>query len=142
MLSLLALVVVLGAAWFVHSLSAERNAAQARWERQEPSAYAFVYGHCSGMCASCPVHVTVRGGTVTEATVREPGCGTPALEFVPTIEDVFTVAEDHQPWPFSDSTTIDYDPVWGFPRSITHTCGEDTADCGSGWSVRDFEVIG
>ena len=55
---------------------------------------------------------------------------------------VFAVAEDHQPWPLGDSTTIEYDPVWGFPRSITYTCGEDTADCGSGWSVRDFEVIG
>jgi hypothetical protein len=139
---LLGLVVVaFGALWFVHGLSADRRDAQARWEEREPAAYSFSYGYCGGMCANCPVRLTVRDGEVTEATVDNPDCSAPALAYAPTIEDLFEIAEDHQPWPIGGSTSISYDDHWGFPTSIRFTCDEGVSDCGGGWSVSDFEVL-
>ena len=140
----LVVIVVLGVVALVAVrlfLGAERSEARERWDEREPAAYTYVYGHCSGMCASCPVQITVRDGEVTGATVDDPGCSAPELDFAPTVEDLFAIAGDHQPWPFSDRTEIDYDPFWGFPRYISTTCGEDTSDCGEGWSAHDFEAL-
>ena len=141
-------VALLVGGWFVVSgglvAGGERRDALARWEAHEPAAYAFVYGYCSGMCASCPLRVTVRDNVVVEAVLVEvdsdDGCSAPEKRSAPTIEDVFEIAEEHQPHLFND-TTITYDDEWGFPTSIEVRCGEGTADCGSGWSVRDFAVL-
>ena len=138
-------VVAVAATCFVRGLSTELDDARARWEQLEPRAYSFVYGHCNGMCAFCPVEVTVEDGSVTAASsaVHDPGCSDPVPDEAPTIDDLFTVAEDQQPWPFgATTTTIAYDPEWAFPTSIDVECGEGTSDCGSGWSVSGFRVLG
>lgn len=139
---LLALVAaVVAGVWFVHGLSAERREAQVRWDEREPTAYAYSSFYCGGMCADCPVRVTVRDGVVTEATVENPQCDDPELADALKIEDLFAIAADHQPWPFSDRTSISYDDEWGFPTRILFTCDEGTMDCGGGWSVSDFEDL-
>ena len=138
---LLALVaVVVSGAWFVRGLSAERRDARARWEEREPTAYSFTYGYCGGMCASCPERITVRDGRVVDAVAQEPDCGDPDPAHALTIEDLFEIAEDHQPRPFG-RTSVSYDDRWGFPSAISFTCGEGVTDCGGGWSVRDFTVV-
>ena len=137
-------VAVLGVLWFLSDARAARVAhdeALDRWDEREPAAYTFVYGHCSGMCASCPVRITVRDGAVTEAVVSGKGCAQVDEQAAPTIEHVFAVAERHRPGLFGDSSSITYDPHWGFPSHISVTCGPDTADCGSAWSVSDFEDL-
>jgi hypothetical protein len=134
-------VVAVGGLWFVHGLSSERREAQALWEQREPAAYSFVYGYCGGMCANCPVAITVRDGAAIEVTVDNPECSAPDPAHAPTVEDLFVIAADHQPWPFDDSTTISYDGQWGFPTTISFTCEEGVSDCGGGWSVTDFQVI-
>jgi hypothetical protein len=135
--------VVAAAVWWVRGAAAERREAQERWDAREPTAYSYTYGYCGGMCASCPVQVTVRDGKVTDTAVDEHQCGAPDPGHTTTIEDLFAIADDREPWPwpFPSRTTISYDERWGFPASIHFTCGPDTTDCGGGWSVSDFTVL-
>jgi Family of unknown function (DUF6174) len=138
-------VAALGLLWVLsdaRAAGAAHDQALARWEVREPQAYSFVYGHCSGVCAPCPVRITVRDGEVTDTVVRGEGCGRPAVEHAPTIEDVFAVAERRRTGVLDAlddaSTSITYDPEWGFPSRITVTC--PGPDCNAGWSVTEFDV--
>ena len=54
---------------FGHGDRADR-AAHRLWDSKEPAAYSFDYAACSGMCQLCPVHVTVRDGSVAEAVAQ------------------------------------------------------------------------
>ena len=110
------------------------------WESREPSSYAYDYFYCGGMCASCPVHVTVTDGVVVDAVRSGEGCTTDVRD-APTIEDVFDIAADHRPGLLDRSSTVSYDPRWGFPTAISFTCPPRTMDCGGGWSVQGFEVL-
>lgn len=135
------LVLLAGGTWFVRSLSAERRAAEARWEERGPSSYAYTVSYCGGMCASCPVRVTVRDGAVVDAVAEEPGCTAPDPADALTVEDLFDAAGNADQWLSSGSTTITYDARWGFPRLIETTCGEGTSDCGSSLSAADFTPL-
>ncbi|MCF6376552.1 DUF6174 domain-containing protein [Nocardioides KLBMP 9356] len=115
------------------------GAAVDRWAEHEPTAYSFDTSYCSGMCAECTTHVTVRDGEVV-GTTRSRGCG-PSRDAGPTIDDMLDLADQMRPRLFGAHVTITYDGYWGFPASITETCGEGYSDCGSGWSVRNFEVV-
>jgi hypothetical protein len=111
-----------------------------RWAEREPTAYAFDYSSCSGMCAGCTMHVTVRDGEVVD-TDRGRGCGRSDAAG-PSIEDLFRSAEDARPSLFGgDQVVISYDPAWGFPSSVVVTCGDHSADCGSSWSVSHFTEL-
>ncbi len=127
--------------WFAHGLSSERREAQARWGERGPTSYSYSYFYCGGMCANCPVRVTVHDGVVASATVENPQCDDPDPADVLTIADLFAIAAEHQPGPFSNNTSISYDDHWGFPTFIRFTCDEGVSDCGGGWSVADFEVL-
>ena len=117
---------------------AAHNDGLARWEAREPAAYAFTYQTCGGMCASCPIRITVRARVVDTAVVQSDQCGREAPRL--TIEDVFAIESRESGW-FGRSATVAHDPVWGFPTSISTTCPEGTSDCGSSWAVSDFEVL-
>ena len=128
--------------WFSPGAESRRALGDARdlWESREPSSYAYDYFYCGGMCASCPVHVTVTDGVVVDAVRSGEGCTTDVRD-APTIEDVFDIAADHRPGLLDRSSTVSYDPRWGFPTAISFTCPPRTMDCGGGWSVQGFEVL-
>ena len=145
--AVLAGLLVLGlVAWFVWlspGAQSRRELTEARdlWESQEPASYSFDYFHCGGMCAFCPVHVTVADGAVVDAVRSGEGCTEGPVDDAPTIEDVFATADAHRPSLLDRSSSVSYDDVWGFPESISFTCPPDTTDCGGGWTVSHFEVI-
>ena len=120
----------------------ELEQARDRWDAREPSSYAFDYFHCGGMCGFCPVQVTVVDGAVVKATRSGDGCTGGVADDAPTIEDVFVIAADNRPGLFDRSSTVSYDPQWGFPTEIHYTCPSDTSDCGGGWSVSGFRDLG
>ncbi|HXH77667.1 DUF6174 domain-containing protein [Nocardioides sp.] len=128
------LAVVLGLVWF----TSDFREARAVWEDKEPDAYSFDYEYCSGMCASCRVHVTVRNEKVTEA-VAKGQCPRRAADGAPTIDDVFDMEASDR---LSQDFYVRYDPEWGFPASVSSTCWGDTDDCGRGYTVTNFQVIG
>lgn len=142
LVALASLVLLAAGAWFVRGLSAERRAAEARWEDRGPSSYAYTVFSCGGMCANCAVRVTVRDGAVVDAVATEPGCSDPDPADAMTVEDLFDVAAHADPWLSSGSTTITYDARWGFPTLISTTCDEGTSDCGSSLSAGDLTPLG
>lgn len=115
------------------------DAAVELWESKEPASYSFTWQYCSGMCAPCEVRVTVANGEVTTARGRPPGC-VGGHDRGPTIEDVFRMEERHRSEELTDSFDIDYDRVYGFPAMVDIRCPEGWSDCGTGYSVTDFEV--
>ena len=123
---------------FGHGDRADR-AAHRLWESKEPAAYSFDYAHCSGMCQSCPLHITVRNGEVTDAVSRQPGCEY-AEENAPTIDEVFAMESADRHAPHADSIDITYDRVWGFPASVDIRCPDGWSDCGSGYAITHFRV--
>lgn len=118
---------------------ADHDDALALWESKEPAAYSFTFAHCSGMCASCPIQVTVRDGEVTEATTTGRGCST-GTDAGPTIEDVFAMEEADRDAATTDSFEITYDPTWGFPASVVIRCPDGWSDCGTGYEVNNFRA--
>ncbi|CAM3579787.1 DUF6174 domain-containing protein [Nocardioides zeicaulis] len=136
-----ALVVLACGTWLVLSRSAERRAAEDLWESRQPASYSYTLSSCSGMCTYCPVRVTVRDGAVVDAVATEAGCDDPDPADVRTVDDLFDVAAHADPWLSSGSTTITYDPRWGFPTMIETSCGGGTVDCGSGISMGDFTPL-
>jgi hypothetical protein len=135
-------VVGLGILWYFSDGQVAGRAhdeALARWESKEPAAYSFTYRYCGGMCADCPIQVTVRDGVVAEVTRGSDSCwGEPEGL---TVEDLFDLESRARSGWFGDASTADYDPTWGFPSSISKTCAEGTSDCGGGWSISDFKVV-
>ena len=135
---------LLGGLWFFSDTRAAGKAhddALSLWESQEPTAYSFDYGYCSGMCAGCLVHVTVRSGEVTDAVGTDPaGCALPSSQDPPTIEEVFAMEKSGRSAATTDSFKIDYDPTWGFPASVSLDCAEGASDCGTGYVVTHFRA--
>lgn len=129
--------------WFSPGGQSRRELDHARelWEARQPSSYAFDYFYCGGMCAYCPVHVTVTAGVVVDAVMSGEGCDGGSVSDAPTIEDMFEVAADHRPGLLDRSSSATYDPRWGFPALVEFSCPPDTMDCGGGWSVSHFEVL-
>jgi hypothetical protein len=116
------------------------DAALATWQSKEPAAYSFTYRHCGGMCGDCPIRVTVRDGTVADAT-RGPDICSGDPEGV-TVEELFEIeSRARSGWFDNSSAKASYDPEWGFPTFIRTTCDPGWSDCGSSWSVSDFEVL-
>jgi hypothetical protein len=115
------------------------DAARARWESREPTAYSFDYTSCGGMCAYCLVHVTVDRGRVTSARGREGQCP-PVIDAAPTVEDVFAMEERDRAAETTASYVIRYDPTWGFPASVTIRCPDGWMDCGTGYRVAHFRA--
>ncbi|HEY0643037.1 MAG TPA: DUF6174 domain-containing protein [Nocardioides sp.] len=129
--------------WLSPGAAARRDLGDARdrWEAHEPSSYAFDYFYCGGMCAYCPVHVTVTDGVVTDAVMSGDACDGGPVQDAPTMEDMFDVAADHHAGLFDHSSSATYDREWGYPTLVQLTCPPGTMDCGGGWSVTGFEVI-
>lgn len=128
--------------WTSDSQEADRAQDRARslWESREPAAYSFGYGECSGMCADCPLRVTVEHGKVTSVADTDGRCPGYGVDDVPTIEGVFTAVE----WSrknLGGRAEIFYDPTWGFPASAEISCKPGASDCGSGYEVTDFKVV-
>ncbi len=142
-------VAVLATAWVlvlddVVAAGRAHDRAMSRWAAAEPASYSFVYSECLGMCMECPQVITVSDGRVTDAVVRGgSGCGQPNPANAPTIEDVLAIADERLPGVLPDriTTTVAYDPDWGFPASIDIDCPDGYLDCGGGWSVSEFRVI-
>jgi hypothetical protein len=128
--------------WFSAWGQSRRELDHARelWESREPSSYAFDYFHCGGMCAYCPVHVTVTSGVVVDAVRTGEACDGGEVDDAPTIDDLLDLAGQHGPAPFRDASTS-YDAEWGFPLVVQERCPPGTMDCGSSWSVSHFEVL-
>ena len=129
------------AAWWFSSDTHARHVAEDLWESREPASYAFDYSHCGGMCAQCTLRITVTDGRVSGVVRRDTTCSDYQVHAAPTIEEVFDQVGADQMGMFTDSSTVTYDPVWGFPSAASMTCGPGSSDCGSGYSVRDFEVL-
>jgi nitrogen fixation-related uncharacterized protein len=128
--------------WSSDSQQADRAQDRARslWESQEPAAYSFVYGECSGMCAGCRLRITVEHGQVTSAADTSGRCSGYGVDDVPTIEGVFTAVE----WSrknLGGRAEISYDPTWGFPASAQISCPPGASDCGSSYEVTDFQEL-
>jgi hypothetical protein len=135
-------IAALGALWLTSEGRADARAhddARARWESRQPETYSFEYSYCSGMCAACTSRITVRRGQVTDVVSREEGC-TLDLRSAPTIETIFRQEEHVRTAPMTHSFTVRYDPVWGFPASVSTECPPDTSDCGTGLSVSNFRT--
>ncbi|MFC0221052.1 DUF6174 domain-containing protein [Nocardioides zeicaulis] len=140
----LALAVV---AWttFSPGLEARRahHHAHALWEAREPAAYSFDYHECHGMCGDCRVRVTVRDGDVVEVATRPRSCGAYTTDTAPTIEGMFAIAADHHSTAgIDDVVDVSYDSLLGYPQHVSAICGFEASDCGSGWSISDFESVG
>lgn len=129
---------VLGTMWFFsdsHQAARAHDDALARWEARQPAAYSFDYSYCSGMCDSCPLHVTVKNHQVTSALPRRDRCSSPDA---PTIEVIFAMEKSDRASESTDSFEIRYDPYWGFPAMVEMRCPEGTSDCGVGYQVTNF----
>ena len=135
-------VVALGILWYFSDGQVAGRAhdeALARWESKEPAAYSFTYRYCGGMCADCPIQVTVRDGVVADVTRGSDSCwGEPEGL---TVEDLFDVESRERAVWFADRSSVSFDPVWGFPAVISTTCDPGTSDCGASWVIGDFEVL-
>ena len=131
---------VLALVWLVSGVLSPvvaHQQAEARWEAKEPAAYSFEYHYCSGMCASCDIRVTVENGTITNAVWKGP-CSEQDIDRAPTVENVFDMAAGDR---FAPDFEVRYDPVWGFPASVSTRCGGQSIDCGTGYGVSDFRVV-
>jgi hypothetical protein len=129
-------------AWFVWHPAAgdrEHDRALARWESRAPAAYSFDWSYCGGMCALCRVRVTVEDGHVTGAVGVEGQCSY-ELDRAPTIDDVFAMEKADRSAANTDSFEIRYDPTWGFPATVTIRCPPGWMDCGTGYSVTNFQA--
>jgi hypothetical protein len=136
----LALALVLGGLWF-SSAGKAHDDALSLWESKEPAAYSFDFSYCGGMCDYCPTRVTVERGEVVAVEPAEPGgCAGYDRHDAPTIEDVFAMEEEGREDEMTDSFEIRYDPTWGFPASVSLSCPEGTADCGTGFGVTNFRA--
>nr|WP_300049545.1 DUF6174 domain-containing protein [uncultured Nocardioides sp.] len=114
--------------------------AHALWEAHEPSAYSFDYHDCGGMCGECRVHVTVRNDAVVKVTTRPRSCGDYTTATAPTIDGMFAIAaQHHETMGIDDVVDVTYDSLLGYPHAISVICGFEASDCGSGWSVSNFE---
>ena len=139
-----ALVAVLLGVWFTSDARAQRAAlgdARRLWAEQQPTAYEFDWGYCSGMCASCLAHVTVVHGRVVDAVGREGQCSTYSLDRAPTVEDVFDLVEHDRSATMTDGIEVRYDRRWGFPARVSVRCPPGTTDCGAGYGISHFRVV-
>ena len=130
--------------YFSEGRVAERahDDAVARWEAHEPSAYAFTYSACSGMCAECTLRVPVRNGEAVDVVRNRNGCaGFGAGAAHPTVEDVFAMEKAARRYESTDSFEIVYNATFGYPESIEINCPYGWSDCGSGYWITDFEVV-
>jgi hypothetical protein len=91
------------------------------------------------MCASCPLRVTVENGEVVAVMGRGGQCSVPDHRSAPTIEDVFAMEEADRSAETTDSFEVHYDPLWGFPASVSIRCPYGTSDCGTSYDVTDFQ---
>jgi hypothetical protein len=135
-------IALLGALWVARNSRTPQtadDAASALWASKEPPAYSFDYSHCGGMCALCWVHVTVHHGKVTDAFGRGDNCSTSARG-APTIEDVFAMERRDRSSETTASFEIRYDSTWGFPASVRIQCPVGWADCGSSYSIANFQA--
>lgn len=114
----------------------EQDSARELWVEQEPDAYAYTWSSCHGMCARCGVRVHVQHGEVVDV---ERAADTPAQSTCPLTE-YETIAQQWDRVDDTSSTSVEYDPDYGFPAAVTTSCGSDTSDCGSSWSISDFTV--
>ena len=128
-------------AWWLSSDTYEQREAKRLWDSQEPASYAFDYAHCGGMCAQCTLRITVAAGRVTDVVRRHSTCSDYEVGIAPTIDEVFDLVGGDRAGLFTGSSSARFDPDWGFPSSASMTCGPGTADCGSSYSVSDFEVL-
>jgi hypothetical protein len=128
--------------WFSPDGQSRRELGRARdtWESRAPSSYAFDYVHCGGMCAYCPVRVTVVDGVVGDAVRTGDGCVGGAVQDAPTIDDLLDVAGQHRRTFFRDAS-VTYDARWGYPTLVVERCPDGWNDCGSSWVVSGFEVL-
>lgn len=132
---------VLALAWFTSDFRTAlvaHHEARALWEDVEPARYSFDYQQCSGMCPSCRVRVTVENARVTHA-VGLGQCTEADTERAPTIDDVLDMAAGDR---WGHEFEARYDPVWGFPTSVSVQCRGETNDCGTGYGVSSFRALG
>ncbi len=116
--------------------------AVSQWERREPAAYSFDFTSCNGMCASCPLHISVADGDVTGVeSLGGNRCSAPEPDAAPTIEDVFALEEGWRTARTTVSFEIRYDEAWGFPATGSFFCPDGYSDCGSGFGVSNFTVL-
>ena len=109
------------------------------WKSQEPRAYEYVV---EGGCFCPPpgaARARVFDGASTSFTYVASGqpADWPGYRDMRTVDEIFAfVAEAYEGG--ADEVRVEYDPVWGFPRSISVDYEANTADEEVYYTVRDF----
>jgi hypothetical protein len=96
---------------------------QARWRNQNPHSYTFDYQRTAFLApvATQPVRITVRADTVAAVVNRETGAVVPLSLGItwPTVDSLFAdAARVAAGDPTSATTSVRYDPQWGFPIEL------------------------
>jgi hypothetical protein len=117
--------------------------ARRRWSETAPAAYQYTLRH-SCFCSpevTRPVVITVRNGQVESRRYADTGADVPAdlASIFPTIDGLFeiiasAIASD------AAQTTVTYDPVRGYPVTMSFLGSPSVADDESFHTTSDFLV--
>ena len=115
--------------------------AQAKWQKLATTSYSFDSNKACFCAFRGPVKVIVTNNKVT--AIQDPSTGKPlsySLDWFSTIEQIFTQIEDLKK---GNPKTLDvsYDPIYGFPVTITYNQSDQIADEEFSLTISNFKPL-